>query len=228
MRQQRVRKLQKLLNDRGFDPGPIDGIFGPHTQAAIFAFQKEKGLTQTSHVSDKMWGMLDNPRKIDPAAKDLPWMIEAKRVLGKHEVRDNEFVKYWLASDGHALGDPAELPWCGDFVETAIRLTLPNEKIPKNPYWALNWLKFGKNSLPTYGCIAAIKRKGGGHVMFLVGQDEDRYYALGGNQKNMCSVVPVSKLRFNGNSFRWPSTFPSRKPGLPYMKLAAKANTQEG
>ena len=37
---ERVRSLQKALKDRGFDPGDIDGDFGPATEAAVKAFQK--------------------------------------------------------------------------------------------------------------------------------------------------------------------------------------------
>ena len=30
-----VRTAQQALQDKGFNPGPIDGIMGPHTKAAI-------------------------------------------------------------------------------------------------------------------------------------------------------------------------------------------------
>lgn len=39
-----VRKLQKRLQERGFNPGSIDGHFGPGTEAALMAFQKSEGL----------------------------------------------------------------------------------------------------------------------------------------------------------------------------------------
>ena len=39
-----VERLQRALADRGFSPGDIDGEFGPHTAAAVNAFQLTQGL----------------------------------------------------------------------------------------------------------------------------------------------------------------------------------------
>src|SRR5262249_55531023 len=39
-----VPALQQLLKRKGFDPGLIDGKFGPGTEAAVIAFQKSEGL----------------------------------------------------------------------------------------------------------------------------------------------------------------------------------------
>lgn len=39
-----VRQLQVMLRDAGFDPGPVDGDFGPGTHAAVVAFQRSAGL----------------------------------------------------------------------------------------------------------------------------------------------------------------------------------------
>jgi hypothetical protein len=39
-----VRDIQARLRDLGFDPGPIDGIRGPKTIAAVKAFQLSRGL----------------------------------------------------------------------------------------------------------------------------------------------------------------------------------------
>lgn len=228
MTREEIRAVQTELDRDGFDPGPIDGIMGPHTESAIIAFKRSRGLKPRPWVGPLTWKMLFEPELTDDMANDLPWMIEAKKALRRHEVYDNEWLKRWLASDGHALGDPAKLPWCGDFVETPIRLSLPNEPIMKNPYWALNWRKFGIATRPTYGCVASIKRKGGGHVGFIVGEDRNRYYMMGGNQSNKSSIVPVDKGRFVTESFRWPKTFPTRKIHLPRMTSSAAANTQEG
>jgi len=39
-----VRWLQTSLQQRGFDPGPIDGRFGPRTVEAVKQFQAANGL----------------------------------------------------------------------------------------------------------------------------------------------------------------------------------------
>ncbi len=39
-----VRSLQRALAAHGFDPGPIDGAFGPATRSALLAFQQSAGL----------------------------------------------------------------------------------------------------------------------------------------------------------------------------------------
>ncbi len=45
-----VRTLQQLLSDRGYDPGEIDGIFGPDTEKALVGFQKEAGLEKVDGI----------------------------------------------------------------------------------------------------------------------------------------------------------------------------------
>jgi N-acetylmuramoyl-L-alanine amidase len=39
-----IAALQKALKLQGFDPGAIDGVFGPHTEAALRGFQLKSGL----------------------------------------------------------------------------------------------------------------------------------------------------------------------------------------
>lgn len=235
MTRDEVLSVQKRLDTLGFEPGPLDGIMGPRTRAAIIAFKRSHGLKARPWVGPITWQMLHDantgvyqPEQEKISNDELPWIAEGRKVMGLHEVTNNASLKRWLASDKHALGDPAKLPWCGDFVETCIRLTLPEEPMMRNPYWALNWQKWGRETQPTYGCVISIKRRGGGHVGFLVGEDANRYYVLGGNQKNTVSIVPTSKARFTEDSFRWPLTYPTRPIMVPSMNSNQMSNTQEG
>ena len=45
-----VRAVQTALKDKGFDPGTIDGIYGPKTQRAIKAMQSAAGTAQTGVI----------------------------------------------------------------------------------------------------------------------------------------------------------------------------------
>ncbi len=47
----RVRRAQTALASRGYDVGPVDGIMGPRTGAAILAFQSDHGLTPDGQVT---------------------------------------------------------------------------------------------------------------------------------------------------------------------------------
>ena len=53
-----VRRLQELLNKKGFDCGAVDGIFGSKTYAAVMAFQKANGLSADGIVGPLTWGKL--------------------------------------------------------------------------------------------------------------------------------------------------------------------------
>lgn len=150
---------------------------------------------------------------------ELPWIVEAKEVFGLHETRDNAKLRAWLRSDGKTLGDPKALPWCGDYAETVIKNSLPSEPFPgdlgTNPYWARNWLLFGKEVKPCYGAIGVFSRDTGGHVGFLVGEDATDWYVLGGNQSDSVNIVRIAKNRLLGA--RWPSTFTGKAKPLPKM-----------
>lgn len=151
--------------------------------------------------------------------KELPWITEGKSVFGLHETTDNAKLKQWLRSDGKTLGDPKALPWCGDYCESAIKNSLPNEpfvgELAKNPYWARNWLYFGKETNPVYGCVVVFSRGNGGHVGFAVGEDSSDYYVLGGNQSNSVNISRISKSRLLGA--RWPASY--KNPMIPLSKM---------
>ncbi len=48
---ERVRRVQTALAARGYDVGPVDGIVGPRTGAAIRAFQSDQGLAPDGRVT---------------------------------------------------------------------------------------------------------------------------------------------------------------------------------
>jgi peptidoglycan hydrolase-like protein with peptidoglycan-binding domain len=45
-----IEQIQQALIGKRFAPGSLDGEFGPHTSAAVVAFQLSQGLTPDGEV----------------------------------------------------------------------------------------------------------------------------------------------------------------------------------
>jgi peptidoglycan hydrolase-like protein with peptidoglycan-binding domain len=60
-----VRELQVALQETGNDPGPIDGVFGSQTEAAVKAFQAERGITVDGIVGPITWRNIDEFAEFD-------------------------------------------------------------------------------------------------------------------------------------------------------------------
>lgn len=45
-----VAGVQRALRHRGYDPGSVDGVFGPETEQAVRRFQRDRGLTEDGVV----------------------------------------------------------------------------------------------------------------------------------------------------------------------------------
>jgi len=50
-----VKLIQSLLSKIGYNQGPIDGIYGPKTQQAVIAFQRNNNLLASGIVEDSTW-----------------------------------------------------------------------------------------------------------------------------------------------------------------------------
>ncbi len=53
-----VLRLQQLLINEGYDPGPVDGIFGSGTQSAVMAFQRDTHIAIDGIVGVQTWTAL--------------------------------------------------------------------------------------------------------------------------------------------------------------------------
>ncbi|NJK67105.1 MAG: peptidoglycan-binding protein [Microcoleus sp. CSU_2_2] len=54
----KVKTLQVRLDVKGYEPGPIDGIFGARTAAAVKSFQEYQGLKADGAVDEITWKAL--------------------------------------------------------------------------------------------------------------------------------------------------------------------------
>ncbi len=55
-----VKLIQSLLARIGYDPGPIDGVFGTSTKEAIINFQRNNGLVPDGIVGPATWNLFEN------------------------------------------------------------------------------------------------------------------------------------------------------------------------
>jgi uncharacterized protein (TIGR02594 family) len=189
--------LQQALRQRGYDPGPIDGVRGPKTSAAIRAFQRAHRLS-----IDGIAGPMTLSRlglKSD-AAIEMGWLSEAWAQNGVAELMGAD-------SNPSLIGyQDDRQPWCGLFVAHCIAHALPAEPLPARPLAARSWLQFGQRCDVQLGAVLIFWRgtpKGWtGHVGFCIGADATAYHVLGGNQGDTVSTVRIARQRLLGA--RWP------------------------
>ncbi|MGB5287892.1 MAG: peptidoglycan-binding protein, partial [Ignavibacteriaceae bacterium] len=114
----KVKDLQKRLKEQGFNPGAIDGDFGPAVKAALLAFQKSKGLlaegvagprtlgelklvkdsnlpSVVSKVTSTMVSKMFPFAPVDNIKKYLPFVLDA---LEDEKLGDKEMVLMALAT----------------------------------------------------------------------------------------------------------------------------------
>jgi peptidoglycan hydrolase-like protein with peptidoglycan-binding domain len=58
-----VQEMQRILSQKGFDPGDVDGYIGPDTQEAIREFQRSEGLAVTGNPNEQTLRALAPPEK---------------------------------------------------------------------------------------------------------------------------------------------------------------------
>lgn len=150
--------------------------------------------------------------------QDPKWITIAKSYEGVKEIpgtRHNQVILGWLKELKSWFTDD-ETPWCGTFVAHCLKNA--DRDIPKNWFRAKEWLSAGTAiPKPAYGCVVVFSRNGGGHVGFVVGEDEKgNLMVLGGNQSNQVCVSAFPKLRVLG--YIWPA-FANGLKDLPTKDL---------
>jgi peptidoglycan hydrolase-like protein with peptidoglycan-binding domain len=67
-----VEQLQLQLKNNGYDPGPVDGQYGPAVQAAVRAFQRVNDLDGDGLVGPLTLAAFEHPKKVEPMRPDGP------------------------------------------------------------------------------------------------------------------------------------------------------------
>lgn len=214
----KIIEVQQALAQLGFKPGPLDGVWGRQTAAAVRAFQTSRSLEPDGILGPLTIGALTSGavRPTGFADPVLVWFKEATRLIGTRErpgAGSNPDILDWAGAQGIPYkGD--DIPWCGLFVGHCVTATLDREPTPANVLGARAWGSFGIRTVPTPGAVMVFWRKslqsGLGHVGFYAGEDASAYRILGGNQSDSVSLAWVAKDRLV--TARWPATVPQPMP----------------
>jgi len=136
-------------------------------------------------------------------------LTEALKLLGIKELvgkGSNPLIMDWVkelntAKHRTIVGYTDDsIAWCGLWMAIVAyrRLNIIDEVV-KDPLWARNWLNYGVASpKPELGDILVFLRTGGGHVGLYVGEDDECYHVLGGNQKNEVKIIRILRSRLLG------------------------------
>jgi uncharacterized protein (TIGR02594 family) len=224
----KIIDIQKALAQLGYTPGPLDGVWGRQTAAAVRAFQAKAGLEVDGVVGPQTLAALFPVKPGDPPPAPVTpvWFAEACRLIGTREnpgAGSNPQILDWAKDQGIPYGGD-DIPWCGLFVGHCISATLDQEPTPTNVLGARSWERFGIKTQPTLGAVMVFWRKsmqsGLGHVGLYAGEDATAYRILGGNQSDSVSLAWVGKDRLV--SARWPSTVP---PPIPHPLIVARTDS---
>ncbi len=205
-----VRAIQDRLNELGFGPLEVDGLFGAKTGAAVRAFKRSVGLKDRDYVGELTWTALMG-KSVDQEGRegDLPWMAEAFRLVGLHEYRNKgDLENLWDDTAGEL--DPVEVPWCGQFEAHIQRVADPRVELPANHLASRSWDSWGEPCELQFGAICRFwrgsKNSWTGHIGNYVAETADAIKLVGGNQSNaVTDSAWLSKGRLV--AVRWPRGF---------------------
>lgn len=155
---------------------------------------------------------------------EVPWIKTARELISQKEIsgsKSNPLIISWAQKIGGWVAKfytNDDIPWCGLFVGYCMKAN--GFQVPPDMLLAVAWKKFGKRlPKPMYGCIATFRwANGRNHVGFIIAEDKNYYYTLGGNQGNQVKISPYPKSAVT--SAVWPECNLTPEPlPLPSEKI---------
>lgn len=95
-----VRSVQQALKDKGFDPGPVDGIMGERTRGALRSFQTANNLQTTGSLN------AETAEKLGVQTSQT----QASRGSNRESTQPRDAVKSRDAREGNNPGQPQPIP----------------------------------------------------------------------------------------------------------------------
>lgn len=166
-----------------------------------------------------LWDARAGAAPVVPTADPLHIQI-ARSKIGEREVpgtKHNPWILSFWKQTPWLKTDDADSPWCGGFVKWCLEQAgLP---YPKEYPRAASYATWGTACPAQLGAIGVKARAGGNHVFFIVGITPDRRYykALGGNQRDMVSIVDIAVGEVN--AIRWPAGLPLPARSAIYLPV---------
>ena len=127
-----VEEVQRILTEGGYYSGPIDGVYGPDTEAAVTAYQTAHGLAADGVVGPETWGNMHG----DPAyPNNSTGALGAKPGSDRLATSGDSAVRerfpqhaYLLDADPEVAGimrdaAAANPPWSSDMLEAKLMNT---------------------------------------------------------------------------------------------------------
>jgi uncharacterized protein (TIGR02594 family) len=153
--------------------------------------------------------------RADPAlpegAERIPWLREALAVKRTGEGGLSEETgrrRVHLIEAVNRRIPMVNIAWCGVFVAHCLRRAEPDMELPRWHAQSGPWKDVGEPCEPQLGAIMVYwylaPHSPLGHVGFYVGEDEECFHTLGGNQHQEIDVERFPKRRLV--AARWPST----------------------
>jgi Putative peptidoglycan binding domain/CHAP domain len=199
MRGPDVLQVQRRLARLGFEPGPLDGEYGPATERAVRAFQAAAGIDADGVVGPQTRAALAaaKPRPAVDSRIGQRALAEAIRWLGTKESppgsNDTPFGA-WFGSNG--------VPWCAIFVSYCFKAGAGYTiaagfqgagcgprgcaYVPTVEAWLRSTGAWVGRSAPRAGDIAIYNWDGGppDHIGIVESADGDGFTAIEGNTDN--------------------------------------------
>lgn len=140
--------------------------------------------------------------KTAPTTKMVEKALEHYGLKETYGKANNPKIMEWansLGEDVKQIYVADSVPWCGLFIGIVAKNA--GKEVVKSPLWALNWGNFGVYSpVPMFGDVLVFIRitetgSKAGHVGLYIGEDNDCYHVLGGNQSDKVCITRIPKSR---------------------------------
>ena len=219
-----VKVVQLLLRSVLVPPRKIkvDGDFGPGTESAVKAFQRQRHLKVDGTVSVDVLTALGQSlihqavAAIGGPPKSANWMDIAITELGVSEnalpgEHNKRIVEYHSTTTLKATTD--ETPWCSSFVNWVM---VQSGRRGTSNALAKSWASWGSGATnPSYGAVIVIKKKigktdkatgssTGYHVGFFISKTATAVRILGGNQSDKVKYSNFMLAGYDVIAYRTP------------------------